>query len=260
MQFFMGWLWFFRGARFLFARPKLWVWILIPMLMTLGVFVALALWISQVLNSPVTWLLSYVPFASSFLKPILLSIEITAFASLVYFGFFIVAALIAAPFNEQLSAKVEIALQKKPEPPFSLKRFLGDLLRTITHETRKISSYLFWLFLLWMGSWLIPGLGFLIYVGGAIFLTIRTAAYDGLDYTMSRHALSYQQKRAFLRGRFTLTSGFGSAVCLFLAIPGLNLITMPISAVGGTLLLLAQPGLLLNDQLAPKTTQLRPIK
>ncbi|MDB4976101.1 MAG: cysZ [Myxococcaceae bacterium] len=148
------------------------------------------------------------------------------------------ANLFAAPFNDALSETIEELETGRPSPPFSLRRLVRDLARTLRLELGKLVIYAAVMGPLWVASWLLPGIGQALYMGFAALFTALYFAVDYIDWPASRRGLSLRARLDLLRVRPLMTLGFGFAVALCLFIPLLNLCFMPLAVAGGTRLFL----------------------
>jgi CysZ protein len=148
------------------------------------------------------------------------------------------ANLFAAPFNDALSETVEELETGHPAPPFSLAGLLRDLRRTLRLELLKLLVYGAVMGPLWVASWLVPGVGQLLYLGFASLFTALYFAVDYIDWPASRRGLDLRARLALLRERPLMTLGFGVAVSICLFVPLLNLCFMPLAVAGGTRLFL----------------------
>lgn len=229
-----------RGYRALRQHPSLGRYAVMPMLFTLlallaSVALALAysddllalLWSKPAAGSALRWLYT-LTYWLSLLVSLAVTVLLCVFSSTV----------IAAPFNDLLSEALEQRVTGRPAPAFSLVRFLRELVRTVSLALFRLALYAAVVGPLWLLSWLVPGVGHLVYL---VVWTGFTAAYFALDYvdwSASRHGLSMGARFALLAQRPLLMLGFGLAVwgCLF--VPLLNLVFMPLSVAGGTLLFL----------------------
>ena len=91
---------------------------------------------------------------------------------------------------------------------------------------------------LWLLSWLVPGVGQALYLGAWLVFTASYFALDYVDWPATRRGHSLRQRFGLL-GRHPLRMlGFGFAVWATLFVPLLNLVFMPLSVAGGTLLFL----------------------
>lgn len=147
-------------------------------------------------------------------------------------------SVLAAPFNDALSAEVERIVTGAEGPPFSLGLLMRDLFRTVGLELVKLSIYCLVMLPLFAASLLLPVVGQIAY---SIFGFLFTALYFALDYidwpaTRSGHGVGARLDLA--RANFVPMFGFGTGVWFFLFIPLLNLFFMPAAVAGGTLLFL----------------------
>src|SRR6185503_1169086 len=154
--------------------------------------------------------------------------------------FISLAALIAAPFNEELSESIEERETGVPGPRFSILRFLVDLVIGIAHATRRVTVYL-----LVMGTLLIVGIA--VPVVGTVVATVlgaiataRFASYDAFDAIWARRRWRYRRKTAYLRENRWRTLGMGAIVGVVLVVPGLNVIGLSIGATAATLRVIDQ--------------------
>jgi len=144
----------------------------------------------------------------------------------------------AAPFNDMLSEAIEEREAGRVPLPFSLLRLLRELVQAVTLAAFRLALYAAIMGPLWLLSWLVPGVGQLLYLGAWLLFTAAYFALDYVDWPATRRGYSLRE-RFGLFGRYPLRMlGFGFAVwgCLF--VPLLNLVFMPLSVAGGTILFL----------------------
>jgi CysZ protein len=152
------------------------------------------------------------------------------------------SSILAAPFNDALSEAIEVRETGAPAPPFSLAKLLRDLGRTVRLEVTKLFIYLAVMGPLLLASWLLPGVGQVLYV---LFGTLFTSAYfafDFIDWPASRRGLGFRERARLLTDHPLRTLGFGFAVWACLFVPLLNLAFMPLAVAGGTRLFLDLAG------------------
>jgi len=220
---------------FLARRPRLWGWAAAPFAINTGLF-ALFFWFSYTRFG--NWLKAFLPedqaWGWQILFYLLAALFILLLLALEIYLFALVGRVIAAPFLEHLTYKVEMELGAKPE---ELARFgLGQgMLRVLAQEAKKLFLYItLMLFLLLFN--LLPGAGSAIYAALAFVLTCFFLALDFLDYPLERRGLSLGAKLKYV-GRLKLTGlSFGAAVLALGVVPVVNLGLLPLAAVGGTLL------------------------
>jgi CysZ protein len=218
-----------QGLKML-MRPGLKRYLLAPIAINIAVFTIIG-WIGfslfdDLVNSllPETGWLSYLRW---FLWPLFaLSIMLVTF-----YTFTTVANLIAAPFNSQLSARVEELLtgERPPENRQSLRQLV---LPTVRSELIKLRYFLLRAVPLLL-LFLIPGINllapFLWLLFSAWFLAIEYA-----DYPMGNHGLNFQSQHGRLKQMRLTALGFGGGVTLLMMIPLLNFAAMPAAVVGAT--------------------------
>ena len=123
--------------------------------------------------------------------------------------------------------------QRAELPGMSLLEHLEELRRRIIHSViyLVLSGVIFVLQLT-----ISPLAPFLAVFG--FFVTAKFLAYNNFDFPLTRRALHFGGKWAWL-GKFGAeTYGFGSVVALLAFVPGLGLIVPAVAAAGATLLYL----------------------
>lgn len=224
-----------RGFAFLKQHPRLWKYVVAPALVTLLLLVAIVAAALHAADSLVTWLAGHLP---SFLVDIgtwlLWLVVLAALVVGALLVFVSVAGMVAGPFNELLSERVEQELTGTPAPRFSLAAFARGAAVGIAHSLRRLAVAL-------ITAGLVFALGFIPVVGTIAALVIgfwlaaRSTAYDCYDAVLARRELPYRDKLAYLRSHRSRTLGLGATVAAMLLVPGLNLLALGIGAIGATL-------------------------
>lgn len=235
---FRGFGYLLQGWSFVFSKhPSLLKLCLLPLLINLAVFagVAVALYnyygdlVNLIWSKPESWLLVilwYLLYIFIFLLIVLMA----------YVAFFVVQAILSAPFNDLLSERTELLAYGRQAPPLSVARLLGDLGRTLLHESSNLAIYLAVITPLFILNLLVPVVGPALFLIGGFYLSATFFAYDFMDFCMARRKWPFKRKWTFLKENKALTFGFGSALATALLVPLLGLLCMPMAAVGGTLL------------------------
>jgi CysZ protein len=164
---------------------------------------------------------------------------------------FLVASLLAAPFHDLLSQRVERVVTGRllEEGSPGLSGALRDAARALFEEARRV---LFFLALL--GPLVLLGgvLPLLQIVTGplALLLTVLFLPLDYASYTLDRRRYSFRDKRRWIRDHAGAVLGFGAAGFSIGLVPVLNFAAMPLLVVSGTLLVLrlSPPGVTLSDR------------
>jgi CysZ protein len=238
-----------KGFTFLIAHPRLFAWAVIPtainlllLAVMLGLFVHyfgdLYGWLSAHLGlsgfeSPDHWwqtvLNGLLWGLNLFLQIFIVLISLILLLIISYAASFIVAG----PFNDMLSERVEVIATGAEPPPFTVKKFLSDLWRTIRVESLKAGILLAIPVVFFV-------LSFIPLVGGPVYvlLTFLFGAWDlGFSYAdlpFGRKAEAFQVRWAFARKHRWVLIGLGSGF----VIPFFALVFAPPMVVGGTLLYL----------------------
>jgi CysZ protein len=222
-----------RGAAYLARHPRLWTWVAAPALIAAIVLIAAIGTILGWLGAPIAALAAVVPgdWADNVLR--FAATIILAIASISIVVSF--AALIAAPFNEQLSERVEEAVTGVPAPPFRFGRFLVELGLGVAHAARRVSLYAITMLLLLIVGVAVPVVGTVIAAAGGAWATARFAAYDAHDAVFARRRWRYRRKMAYLRERRWRGLGLGAVVAALLVVPFVNIIGLSIGATAATL-------------------------
>lgn len=227
-----------QAVRVFLRRPKLLLWAIVPALINLVLFVAAVV----LLVKTGSWLLSSVwarpEIAAWFdwvflgLWWVLFAVMSAAVVVLSYFLVLMVGSLIASPFNDVLSQRVEQALtgQVVGAGGSGVMDWLGSVVGAI----RTAVPYLLVIVPLF-GLNLIPGLGSLLY---AVLAAVCTAFFLVLDYAgspLDRRSMSFRGKVGLILANKDFSGGFGAGAWLLMFVPVLNLVAMPVLVVAGTI-------------------------
>jgi CysZ protein len=157
-------------------------------------------------------------------------------------AFTTIGCLIAAPFNDALSERVEhLVLKHTNLEKFSFVRILRDAKDAFIVEAKKLSLIIFLQAMLLLLH-LIPVVGNTAYFILAGTLTLVLLAFEYVDYPMSRKNMTFGTRKSFVTRNFAAMFGFGGAVSLTLMIPLLNFVCMPACVVGATLMYMESTG------------------
>jgi CysZ protein len=244
MEFFRGLTYPFRGFAILRKYPGLARYWLPPMLITLtaliaGTYAAIA-YHDDVLD--MLWAAPAHDSAAGLAMAALHAItRVLAFLLALFFVFALclgTSSLVAAPFNDALSEAIEVREAGKPAPAFSLAALVREISRTLRLELLKLCVYVAVMGPLLLASWLVPGVGQVLYAGFGALFTSAYLAFDYIDWSASRRGLGIRERLGLLRERPLRMLGFGAAVWMCLFVPLLNLAFMPLAVAGGTRLFL----------------------
>jgi CysZ protein len=228
----------FRGLSFFFRHPRLMFLASIPVAINALLFALFFYFSVKYFNQ---WLTAMVPQSEAWywvaLIYLLTIILIVILLLAIALTFTMVASILGSPFHDAISARTEILVTGREEPPFTIKAILAEIWRTVKEELKKIIFYLVAIGLILLLN-LIPVIGQILYVVLSFTLTILWLGMSFLDYTFARHAYKFGMKIRFVRQNMFAVFGFGLAVFVGVLIPVLNLVFLPVAVVGGTLLYL----------------------
>ncbi|MCB1733572.1 MAG: sulfate transporter CysZ [Gammaproteobacteria bacterium] len=216
----------FRGIR-LIMKPGLRRFVVVPVLINTVLFAAAIGYASGQLDLLDTWLQSLLPDWLDWLTTLLWPVFVLVAMLVIFYGFTLVANVIAAPFNGLLSEKVELLLTGQPiESESDWKKLMKDLAPMIFAELRK---------LLYFVLRAIPALIVSIFIPFVwLIFAAWMLAVEYVDYPLGNHGKLFPANIDVLRGRRMLGLGFGGMVSILTLIPVINFITVPAAVAGAT--------------------------
>jgi CysZ protein len=243
--FFSGLRYPFRGMRFVYGKHIGLVRFWLPPIVLTGIMLVLIFGAVFEYHDALTDWIWTAPAGESFwssvgrffhgLLDVLLSVML-ALGGLV--AVMLSTSVLAAPFNDALSAEVERLVTGAEGPPFRISTMLRDLLRTVGMELVKLFLYALVMLPLFLASLLLPVAGQVLYSVFGFLFTAMYFALDYIDWPATRRGRGVGARLELGRKRFMPMFGFGTGVWIFLFIPFVNLFFMPAAVAGGTLLFL----------------------
>ena len=161
---------------------------------------------------------------------------VAVMVTVTFFTFGMVAALAAAPFNELISQGTERILTGDTGE-IRDRAFLSEMLRAGFAALK--------MFLLEMAVVIPAMVLLLIPVAGPLLFAVPAGFFMALtymDYSLDRRKLGVGSKLSFCLKHFAEVMGFGTLVYACMLVPFLNVLTVPVAAVGGTRLFLRLNG------------------
>jgi CysZ protein len=149
-----------------------------------------------------------------------------------FFTFGLVAALVAAPFNELISQGTERILTGRTGE-LKDRGFMAEMARAGLSALKMFAMEMA-VVIPAMLLLLVPLVGPLIFAVPAAFFLALTY----MDYSLDRRKLGVRAKIAFCIGHFPEVMGFGLLTYVCTLIPFVNVLTVPVAAVAGTRLFL----------------------
>ncbi|MCR9204533.1 MAG: EI24 domain-containing protein [Halobacteriovoraceae bacterium] len=169
---------------------------------------------------------------SEFFFWLLAGILTIAFYFLLSWTFVLVVSMLAAPFNDLISNRVEkVLIGETPDDiGISIKRMMGRLAFTLVNELKKISFIVFLNILAFALSFI----GILAPIGMIISALLMSVGF--LDYSWSRKNLKFGECLGDLRGSFFSYGLSGGIFLLLITVPIVNLFALPFGVVFFTVL------------------------
>lgn len=225
-----GGLYLLRGLG-LITRKGVKRYVALPLLINILVF-SVAIWFAagqlEILDA---WLDRQLPGWLEWLTWLLWPLFVLAMALAVFFGFSLLANIIAAPFNGFLAAAVERQLTGRGEEDTG-RGLVREVAVTLLAELRKLLFFVGWAIPLLIVSF-IPVINvaapFLWALFGAWMLSIEYT-----DFPMGNHGITFPGQRRILARRRLLTLGFGGTATVALLVPFVNFLVIPVAVAGAT--------------------------
>ena len=223
-----------RGLKLLF-KPGIRAYVIIPLLINCLLFIVLINYSAQEFGGLLDGLMHKIPDWLQWLSWLLWLLFSVSILLILFFTFSLVCNLVGAPFNGLMAEAVERYLTGSTSemPPFSLTRFIADIVPSLLNEVKKIVYFLLWS-IPFLILFLIPGVNLAAPVLWFLF-SAWMLALQYTDYPMANHLLLFSQQRKLLRSQSMRTLGFGGSVSFATLIPIANFIVMPAAVAGATI-------------------------
>ena len=226
---------YFLSGLSLINTSKIRRYVVIPLLINITIF-SFGLWFAiDQFESFITWALSGLPSWLSWLEWIMWPLFALTFYGVVFYGFSIIANILAAPFSGPLAAAVERHITGN-ENFISNKTFVQEVKDSIVSELIKIRYSLFLMMplaFLSLLSFAFPLIAPLVAILWMTY-TVWILTLEYTDFPMSNHAILFPEIKTKLASKRFLSLGFGSMVMLTTLIPIINFLVMPIAVAGAT--------------------------
>jgi len=228
-----------EGVRLL-RKPGLRRFVVLPLLINVLLFGGLIGLAYGWVDDSSRYLVAKLPDWLHWLSYLVIPVFVLTSLVVIFYGFSIVANLIAAPFNGMLAEAVECHLTGR-RLDGDWRQLLRDVLPSILSELRKLLYFalraLPLLLLL-----LVP----LVNVAASVLWVLFSAwmmTVQYVDFPMANHGLFFKDQRARLRKRPLLAWSFGGLVMLATLVPVVNFFVMPAAVAGATALWVRENGL-----------------
>lgn len=226
------------GVRIVATHPSVWWMIVVPMLVTIGLFVFGFWGLGVVLPWLTTFLWTPRPEHAAWVwmtyRVVLWTFRLSVAVALAVL-LYLTAGLVATPFNDLLSQRVEREVLGTTDERTPLGRALVDLFWSIVHSALSLTVYLAVMLVAFLFN-LVPGVGSAVsFVVGALASGMFFSR-EAMDGCLSRRRMTYARKWRVVAAQWPVALGFGLTVSLLMWIPFLNFLALPMSVAGGTLM------------------------
>ncbi len=153
---------------------------------------------------------------------------------IVFYAFTLLANLVAAPLNGLLAERVEQHLRGARGSEGIERGIAAEAVASIWAEVRKLVYLVAWSIPLLI-LFLIPGINL---VAPALWLAFGAwmMALEYADCPLGNHGVTFREGRGLIGRRRPVALGFGLTIMALTAVPGLNLVIMPVAVCGATAL------------------------
>lgn len=215
-------------------QPGLRRFLVIPLMLNLALFMVLIGWGVRQFNYWMDRLMPHLPDWAAFVEWLLWPLFALVVLLVLFFGFSILANLIASPFYGFLAEKIAEQERGLVSPPTSWREIALVVPRSLERECRKIAYYLPRLASLLLLT-LIPVVNL---AASPLLLAfgVWMMAVQYIDYQADNDQVDFRDLLRWMRGRRALSLGFGLPVYIGMLIPLVNLLVMPSAVAGSTLL------------------------
>lgn len=210
-------------------------------------FILVPVMINTVLFSGAGWVLwhyltttvtAMLPSWLEWLSWLILPMFMVSVLLIVYYGFTLLANIIAAPFYGQLAKCAEAHLRGRPLDEVNSGSLFKEASQILMSELRKLLYYLLRALPLLLLS-LIPGIN-IITIPLWLFFSAWFLAFEYTGYTFENHGILFNdQKRVLQRSKIS-SMGFGGLYLFMIALSIINFFVPAIAVVGATKMVFEQ--------------------
>ncbi len=233
-DFLFGFTYPFRSLKFFFSHKVLIKYSIAPMLINLfiygSIFILSYRWLMGSLDGWLGIENTEAGFWLRFLHTALLIIGFLLTLFVCYLLFNILGNIVTAPFNEEISQRVEEIVTGKTEHKMG---FWEDAYISIKGEVQKLIFYLLILLLIFILNF-VPVIGSVFSAILGFIFSCYYNSLDFLDYPMTRKKMRFRDKLKVTSSGRLVTYGFGLTAFLLMFLPVINVFMKPILVVAGT--------------------------
>lgn len=233
-NFIFGFFYPFRCVKLFSKYPKLILYSIVPVIINLIIYGTIFFYTYSYVTGKAAGIIESNEFHNLLfviMNIIMKTISFLLVLLICYFAFVIFGGIVAAPFNEKISALIEEKeyFQKAENDRGALE----EALISIREELKKILFYIAVMIPVLLINF-IPMIGNTVsLVTGSIF-SFYYNSLDYMDYPLSRRLVSFRDKLRITGSEKTLTAGFGAAAFILTFLPVINVLFNPLLVAAGT--------------------------
>lgn len=211
----------YKKAHRVIVEKKLWPWIAVPGVMSLGYLLSLVILGMMFLSGFSAYInQNWIPdFMSGKTTYAMVSILMWLFLIIIgYLSYQQVVLICFSPILGFLSEMVETAMYGLAPPRFTLQNFIKDILRSFAINMRNSGWMLFFTAMAWLFG-IVPVVGTLV---SPVLIILIQSYYSGfglVDYTLERKRFSVSGSIAFVHHHRARVTGVGMGFICMLLIP-----------------------------------------
>ena len=225
---------FFRGLSML-PKPGIRLFVLIPLLANIGVFVLLGSVLWGYVSTFQEYIGNLLPEWLGFITWIIGPLVWIAGGLMTGYTATFVVLLFTSPFHSLLAEKVEEQITGEALPALEgIAAALAGIPRGVARELGKLTYYVPKALIVLIVSF-IPGLNAIAPVLW-VLLGAWMMSLQFIDYPMDNHRLPFSEVRAACSARQLSSLSFGGVVAFVSGIPLINMVVIPAAVIGATLL------------------------
>jgi len=200
---FKGFKIYFDGLKFWLRSPALLRLSIIPLLIDFVIFAGALVFAMSELPKIMGQIVSQPDFWYQYLWYYFLWLltALSLFLIVMFFAF-VVANLLAFPFNDLLAEKTLLLHEALPERSSGVKSWAKKTAKNAASMAKKTVFLIIIAGILALAT-LLPGLGII-----ASFIGVFMMAVDRVDYSFDHHVMTFKQRLSFVKSNYTLILGF----------------------------------------------------
>ncbi len=149
----------------------------------------------------------------------------------VIYGTFLVATVVAAPFNSLLAERTLMHLGVIEEKPFRLGAWISTSLKLLMIGLIKSMIFAFVGIFIFIASF-IPILNI-----ASSYVALLIMSFDSMDYSFEVREFGLRKRFHYFQSRFPEFTGMAGSLALTIVVPGLTLLVLPCSVVGAAIVM-----------------------